>query len=186
MVFLTNLFRREKSYRPFLIFMSVGLWRENIITMKPEKLFPSNPMEVDTMNDTQRQQIEKLRAEGLSYGKISETLGLSINTIKTYCRRHGLGGVVATSAPIDEAGHFCLCCGKPVQQTPGRKEKKFCSDSCRNKWWNSHLDKVERKANYEFVCPHCKKPFTAYGNKNRKYCSHECYIADRFGGGSND
>ena len=61
------------------------------------------------MNDTQRQQIEKLRAEGLSYGKISETLGLSINTIKTYCRRHGLGGVVATPAPIDEAGHFCLC-----------------------------------------------------------------------------
>ena len=42
------------------------------------------------MNDTQRQQIERLRAEGLSYGKISEALGLSINTIKTYCRRHGL------------------------------------------------------------------------------------------------
>ena len=58
------------------------------------------------MNDTQRQQIEKLRAEGLSYGKISDALGLSTNTIKTYCRRHGLGGVVATPAPIDEAGHF--------------------------------------------------------------------------------
>ena len=39
------------------------------------------------MNDTQRQQIEKLRAEGLSYGKISDALGLSTNTIKTYCRK---------------------------------------------------------------------------------------------------
>ena len=113
------------------------------------------------MNDTQRQQIEKLRAEGLSYGKISDALGLSTNTIKTYCRRHGLGGVVATPAPIDEAGHFCLCCGIPVVQTSGRKEKRFCSDSCRNKWWNSHLDQVQRKANYEYVCPCCKKPFTA-------------------------
>ena len=26
----------------------------------------------------------------------------------------------------------------------------------------------------------------SYGNKNRKYCSHECYIADRFGGGTHD
>ena len=75
------------------------------------------------MNDTQRQQIEKLRAEGLSYGKISDALGLSTNTIKTYCRRHGLGGVVATPAPIDEAGHFCLCCGIPVVQTSGRKKR---------------------------------------------------------------
>lgn len=58
------------------------------------------------MNDTQRQQIEKLRAEGLSYGKISDALGLSTNTIKTYCRRHGLGGVVATPAPIDENAIF--------------------------------------------------------------------------------
>lgn len=33
------------------------------------------------------------------------------------------------------------------------------------------------------VCPVCKKPFTVYGNANRKYCSHECYIEDRFGGG---
>lgn len=134
------------------------------------------------MNDTQRQQIGKLRAEGLSCGKISEALGLSINTIKTYCRRNGLGGVVAAPASVDEAGNFCLCCGIPVVQISGRKEKKFCSDRCRNKWWNSHLDQVQRKANYEYVCPRCKKSFTAYGNKNRKYCSHECYIEDRFGG----
>lgn len=72
---------------------------------------------------------------------------------------------------------------KAVPQTAGRKEKKFCSDRCRMKWWNSHLDQVQRKANYDFVCPVCKKPFTVYGNANRKYCSHECYIEDRFGGG---
>ena len=50
-----------------------------------------------------------------------------------------------------------------------------------NKINNINLDKVSRKAIYEFVCPACKKPFTAYGDKNRKYCCHECYVADRFG-----
>lgn len=134
------------------------------------------------MNDTQRQQIKKLRGKGYGYGRIAQVLSLSENTIKTYCRRHGFGGVVATPAPIDGETHHCLCCGKEVVQLGGRKEKKFCSDKCRNKWWNSNLDKVNRKANYEFICPHCKKQFSAYGNKNRKYCSHSCYIEDRFGG----
>ncbi len=105
------------------------------------------------------------------------------------CRRKKLTGKAASqtmSAMTRDGNHFCLCCGKEVAQTPGRKEKKFCSDRCRNKWWNSHLDRVKRKANYEFICPQCRKPFTAYGNAKRKYCSHECYIAHRFGGGTDD
>lgn len=134
------------------------------------------------MNDAQREQIRQLRGEGRSYKKISRVLGISENTIKTFCRRNRLGGVVQQSAAIKKDGYFCLCCGVPVIQMEGRKEKKFCSDRCRNKWWNSHLDRVNRKANYEFICPYCKKSFTAYGNKNRKYCSHTCYIKDRFGG----
>lgn len=137
------------------------------------------------MNDTQRLQVQKLRAEGYGYGKIAEKLGIGINTIKTYCRRHAIGGV-AVKPKEDDGQKFCLCCGIPVKQTAGRKEKKFCSDKCRNSWWNSNLDRVNRKANYEFVCPNCRKTFTAYGNKNRKYCSHACYIEDRFGGGSRD
>lgn len=133
------------------------------------------------MNDTQRQKVRRLRAEGYSYGKVALALGLSENTIKTFCRRNGIGGVLETPSEVTTDGHHCLCCGVPVPQMSGRKEKKFCSDKCRNKWWNSHLDKVERKAIYEFVCQACKKPFTAYGDKNRKYCCHECYVADRFG-----
>ena len=57
---------------------------------------------------------------------------------------------------------------------------------CRNKWWNSHLNLVNRKAVYQYVCPGCKKEFSVYGNGNRKYYTHECYIKDRFGGGSNE
>ena len=59
--------------------------------------------------------------------------------------------------------------------------RKFCSDACRTAWWNSHPDCVDRKAVYAYTCAHCGKPFTAYGNKERKYCSRNCYISDRFG-----
>ena len=137
------------------------------------------------MTDAQRIQIRNLRAAGLGYKKIAEQMELSENTVKTYCRRHGLGGATALQGERTDK-HLCLCCGVEVVQNPGRKAKKFCSDRCRNKWWNAHLDKVNRKAVYEYQCPYCKKTFTAYGNANRKYCSHECYIADRFGGGMDD
>ena len=136
------------------------------------------------MTDAQKVAIAEYRREGYGYKKISQLTGVCESSVKTYCRRNGLAG---TAAEIQAPAHGitekpCLCCGKPVVQYPGRKEKKFCSDACRNKWWNTHLHLVNRKAMYEFVCPVCGKPFTAYGNRNRKYCSHECYIEDRFGG----
>jgi hypothetical protein len=33
---------------------------------------------------------------------------------------------------------------------------------------------------YHFTCIACGKRFSAYGKADRKYCSHECYINDRF------
>ncbi len=137
------------------------------------------------MTDNQKLQIEKLREQGYGYTKIGQMLGISENTIKSFCRRNGLGGVAIekVAVPNKEEKHFCLNCGREVKQNQGRKVKKFCSDKCRNKWWNGHLEQVNKKANYEYICPTCKKPFTAYGNANRKYCSHECYIRNRFGGG---
>ena len=136
------------------------------------------------MTNKQKDAIAEYRKSGYGYKKISQITGICESTVKTFCRRNGLaGGLTETEAVLDCAAEKpCQCCGKAVMQQPGRKEKKFCSDSCRNKWWNSHLNLVKRKAMYDFVCPTCGKPFTAYGNRNRKYCSRECYIQDRFGG----
>lgn len=125
------------------------------------------------MTDEQKLQIANLRSAGLGYKKIAERMGLSENTVKTYCRRHGLGG---NRARDDVAGmETCRYCGKKVDQKTGRKKKKFCTDKCRNEWWNSHLEQVNRKAFYRFECLTCKKEFTAYGNSKRKYCCLECY-----------
>ncbi len=75
----------------------------------------------------------------------------------------------------------CKNCDKEIFQEPHMKKKKFCCDKCRNLWWNSHLDQVNRKAIYHFTCPQCSTEFEVYGNSRRKYCCHECYIKARFG-----
>lgn len=113
--------------------------------------------------------ITKLRKEGYSYKEIADALRISVNTVKSYCRRNGL------TKTVEKKRTICINCGNEIEEG-----KRFCSSSCRQNWWNNNLDKVNRKAYYPFTCSYCNKPFNAYGNKNRKYCSHECYIKDRF------
>lgn len=131
-------------------------------------------LEEPTMTDLQKEQIKTLRLQGISYVKISEILDISDNTVRSFCRRNGLGDAAKNTVA-------CKHCGKLIKIIPKQKPRKFCSDACRTAWWNSHPDCVDRKAVYAYTCAHCGKPFTAYGNKERKYCSHGCYISDRFG-----
>ena len=96
--------------------------------------------------------------------------------------------VIYTSKEIDKSKlvvraanlHYCQECGEVVIQPPKRKLKKFCSDKCRMKWWNTHQYLIKKEANYNIVCRNCGKQFVSYGNKERKYCCHACYIQDRF------
>ena len=125
------------------------------------------------MTNEQRMIVSALRAQGMGYGAIARKVGISENTVKSFCRRNAQKEDKLTVTGADE--HWCLCCGAPVAQNVGRKEKKFCSDKCRNKWWNAHLDKVD-----------CGKTFSVYGQAARKYCSHACYIRHRFGGGADE
>lgn len=120
-----------------------------------------------------KQEIETLnlmRSHGKSAADIAIALGLSVNTVRSYIRRH---------PPKDAVQVGCRRCGKPVMQVKSRKAKYFCSDRCRNAWWNAHPEKVQRKAYYRLTCQFCGKEFVSYGNKNRKYCSRLCYADAR-------
>jgi predicted nucleic acid-binding Zn ribbon protein len=128
------------------------------------------------MTAEQKAEIIALRSDGTTFSDIAEQLGLSINTVKSFYRR-------CENAPEKAAASYCKCCGKAIAQPSGAREKKFCSDKCRMEWWNAHRDDVNKKAFYDYVCECCGRHFLAYGNKRRKYCSRECYIADRFKGG---
>ena len=140
------------------------------------------------MTDAQKKQIREYRNDGYGYKKIAQTLGISVNTVKSFCRRNDINGDTVIEPSVTLTGETTVCenCGREIQQIAKQKKKRFCCDKCRNEWWNSHLDQVKRKAVYDFKCPYCSKEFHIYGDRRRKYCSHECYIADRFKGGGGD
>ncbi len=133
------------------------------------------------MTTDQKNLIDQLRKRGLGYKRISKELELNPNTVKAYCRRHPIVTDANTTSLSEGGSPFLLCkqCKTIVEQTPGRKAKLFCSDSCRHKWWYAHADQNQGTAQYSYVCPTCGKNFRVYGNRN--YCSHACYIEARFG-----
>lgn len=136
------------------------------------------------MTAIEKQKITVLRQQGIGYLKISQRMGISLNTVKSYCRRHGLTNPSAIPAEVSLVVQSCQQCGKNVVQDAKRKQKKFCSDECRMKWWNSHRELIRHQRESELECPNCHKMFTGY--PGRKYCSHGCYIAHRFGDSAYD
>ncbi len=129
------------------------------------------------MTAAQKQRITYLRGRGDSYATIAADLGISANTVKSYCRRNNIGVAIKREQPV--AANTCSNCGRPLRHTPGAKRKRFCSDECRMAWWKAHPEAMNRKAFYCFVCLSCGKEFEAYGNRHRKYCSRSCFGAMR-------
>ena len=131
----------------------------------------------------QKEQIRNLRGEGLSYAEIARQVNVSRDAVISFCRRNGLQEIKKPRTAVKTAvGDVCRECEKPLVQVDGMKRRVFCSKECRIKWWKEHPERLNQKAVYQYTCPHCGKPFSAYGNSKRKYCSHACYISDRFGG----
>lgn len=112
----------------------------------------------------------QMHERGKTGREIADTLRLSLNTVRSYIRRH----------PMQQAETaLCRYCGKSVTHTKGHKAKIFCSDKCRNAWWREHPELIKREAFYTLVCYECGKEFVSYGNKDRKYCSRACYGESR-------
>ena len=119
-----------------------------------------------SMKKHEIERLNMLRKQGKKASEIAKTLQISLNTVRSYMRRH----------PIEDDNHRCKNCDKPIYQPPGRKPKRFCSDKCRMTWWNSHREAVNKKAYRTFVCEYCGKEFESYAIDTRKYCSRECYF----------
>ena len=126
------------------------------------------------MTGKQKQNIHEMRRQGAGFSQIAETLGLSVNTVKSFCRRKNLNACDASNDT--ENKDLCKQCGTRLKQGTKSKPKTFCCDSCRYTWWNS-----KRGGIYSMICVRCGADFNSY-DKNRKYCGHACYISARFGG----
>ena len=122
------------------------------------------------MSSNIKDKVLELKNKSYSYKAISEKLGIPISTAKTYLRRENIS-----------INFKCKFCGADLVNVQGKKAKKFCNDKCRMAWWYQHQNMMNKKSTYEVVCKCCKKKFTFYGYKNRKYCSRECYLRDKYG-----
>ena len=123
------------------------------------------------MTNEQKQTIASMRDSGVPITSIAQQLGLSVNTIKSYCKRHGIHSGNQSSKNI----LFCLQCHKEIPQAEHRKAKKFCSDKCRQLWWTENTALIPRDSQIERICPVCKEHFLSYKSKHRIYCSRTCY-----------
>ena len=132
------------------------------------------------MTEEEKIKIERLKNSGVSCNQIANIMGISLNSVKSYCKRRGF---VSPKKNIEgsNAG-TCKNCGNAITQNHGRKHKSFCSDKCRYDWWNKHISEGKEKNKYSHICPNCGKKF--YARKDQKYCCHSCYISSRFGGAS--
>lgn len=137
------------------------------------------------MTDAQKEMILDMRQAGHGYKKIATALGLSANTVKSFFRRNEPAKSNASEAQsnnINNANNVsseqCKQCGAPITQFKGKKEKLFCSSSCRNAWWNARRASPGRKSVRSIVCSGCGNTF--YSNElSRRFCGHACYIAHR-------
>ena len=138
------------------------------------------------MTESEKQQIQELRLEGMGYKAIAAIMGMTRDRVRSYCKRNGLGGgaqVVVLNVEERIKNHqLCTCCKKPLKQKGRGWARKFCSEDCRRTWWkeNAQARKRNETAVYHFTCHQCGKDFSVYGNRKRKYCCHDCYINSRY------
>lgn len=134
------------------------------------------------MTEAQKLRIEMMRNNGIGYKVIAREVGLTRDIVRNYCKSRDMAGYgkrIIIGAGNKEVCKYCL---GPIEKANTGRPRKFCCEKCRREWWRENKDLIDRKASakYEIVCQHCGKRFISYGNKKRKYCSHQCYIRARF------
>lgn len=117
------------------------------------------------MTEKQKHDIVKLRIDGMKQKDIAEVTGVGESVVKTLCAKYS----------IKPGVRICANC---FSELP-RYSSKFCSRECMINWWKLHR-KEQPHREFHFVCQHCKKEFVRYRNDHPKYCSHDCYIKERY------
>ena len=140
--------------------------------MTPIKRGDFSPyIEVVDMNFELERKIIDYRKAGLGYKKIASILNISKNSVASFCKRNDVD--IEGSNEVS----YCKECGLPFNVDKKHPNKRFCSLTCKNRWWNKNRNKDNLKT---FICPVCGASFLASISSKRKYCSHACYIKSRY------
>ena len=134
-------------------------------------LLNSRQLEVKSMKPEYKIKILYLRKDEKTCKEIAIELGLSVDSVTKFLQRH--------PDYVDE-NRICPQCGSAFKKSKGHNPKKFCSNECRMKWWNSHRDLIKHKNELDLNCQHCGKVFSSF-TPGRKFCSIHCSLAERYG-----
>lgn len=121
------------------------------------------------MTQIEKDRISEMLRSGKSPAEISDKLGISYNTVKSFLRRNK----PAVEKPV------CPNCGEPLVFTPHKKKKKFCSDKCRMHYWNTHPQEMNLTNATTIQCEVCGKDVLSYRKKPRRFCSRACAVKGR-------
>ena len=82
------------------------------------------------MERENERKIVEYRKAGIGYKKIAALLGISKNTVASFCKRNEMDQ--------DKAGlvRYCKRCGKPFVLDRKHMNQVFCSRDCKYRWWN--------------------------------------------------
>lgn len=133
------------------------------------------------MTNVEKIKIKEMRDAGLGYMRISKELNINLSTVKSFCKRKLNGN--PEFVIVEQGDNHCLNCGEELEDKFTPRKRKFCSDKCRRFYWNSHRELINRKNGHTVTCQHCHKDFIVYGKNNRKYCSIQCFMDERFRNG---
>ncbi len=75
------------------------------------------------MTSAEKKLIDQYRRQGMRSTEIAEKLSLSVNTVKSYCRRNTIEDAVADAN--DAPSGLCKQCGKLISGKPDRRGKHF-------------------------------------------------------------
>jgi len=134
---------------------------------------------MSVINEIQQEKIRLLRQRGKTYQEIGDATGISMSTVKSFCRRKGITILPQAEPALPNLG-FCLNCDKAVIQKEKQKPKKFCCPKCREMWWNKNRTLISR-ALQVVDCAYCGRAFEKYEKSSQRYCCRRCYVFDRFG-----
>ena len=78
------------------------------------------------MTNEQRMKITNLRNQGYGYTAIAQKVALSKDSVRAFCKLHGLAGVRASTVnPQTVSTNNCLNCGAFLDKSPHRGKKEI-------------------------------------------------------------
>ena len=70
------------------------------------------------MTNREKLLITQQRRQGLGHTEIALKLGMSVNTVKSFCQRNGIKPICKSAGTGNDT---CRQCGSTLEHTPGKK-----------------------------------------------------------------